>query len=69
MTGVTIRDGVNVNISGYLSNVTVNGVDVAEFVSMVGAPVATAVLNRVRRHRVLTDRLCGTNLDGSPLRG
>ena len=35
LTGVTIRDGwlVNVSISGYLSNVTVNGVDVADFVS------------------------------------
>jgi DinB superfamily len=32
---VTIRDGwlVNVSVSGYLSNVTVNGVDVADFVS------------------------------------
>jgi hypothetical protein len=35
LTGVTIRDGwlVDVNISGYLSNVTVNGVDVTDFVS------------------------------------
>jgi hypothetical protein len=35
LTGVTIRDGwlVDVNISGYLSNVTINGVDVAGFVS------------------------------------
>jgi DinB superfamily/Pentapeptide repeats (8 copies) len=35
LTGVTIRDGclVDVSISGYLSNVTVNGVDVTEFVS------------------------------------
>ena len=35
LTGVTIRDGwlVNVSISGYLSNVMVNGVDVTEFVS------------------------------------
>jgi hypothetical protein len=35
LTGVTIRDGwlVNVSISGYLSNVTVNGVDVSDFVS------------------------------------
>ncbi len=35
LTGVTIRDGwlVDVSISGYLSNVTVNGVDVAGFVS------------------------------------
>lgn len=35
LTGVTIRDGwlVNVSISGYLSDVTVNGVDVTEFVS------------------------------------
>ncbi len=34
LTSVTIRDGwlVNVNISGYLSNVTVNGVDVTGFV-------------------------------------
>src|SRR6266851_604959 len=34
LTGVTIRDGwlVDVSISGYLSNVTVNGVDVAGFV-------------------------------------
>jgi DinB superfamily/Pentapeptide repeats (8 copies) len=35
LTGVTIRDGwlVNVSISGYLHNVTVNGVDVTDFVS------------------------------------
>jgi hypothetical protein len=35
LTGVTIRDGwlVNVSISGYLSNLTVNGVDVTQFVS------------------------------------
>jgi hypothetical protein len=35
LTGVTIRDGwlVNVSISGYLSNVTVNDVDVSDFVS------------------------------------
>jgi DinB family protein/pentapeptide repeat protein len=35
LTGVTIRDGwlVNVSISGYLSNVTVNGVDVTDFVN------------------------------------
>src|SRR5215468_2715055 len=35
LTGVTIGDGwlVNVSISGYLSNVTVNGVDVTDFVS------------------------------------
>jgi hypothetical protein len=35
LSGVTIRDGwlVDVSISGYLSNVTVNGVDVADFVS------------------------------------
>jgi len=35
MTGVTIRDGwlINVNISGYLSNATINGVDVTDFVS------------------------------------
>jgi hypothetical protein len=35
LTGVTIRDGwlVNVSISGYLSHVTVNGVDVTDFVS------------------------------------
>ena len=35
LTGVTIRDGwlANVSISGYLSNVTVNGVDVTDFVS------------------------------------
>ncbi|HYB48619.1 MAG TPA: DinB family protein [Streptosporangiaceae bacterium] len=35
MTGVTIRDCwlKNVSISGYLSNVTVNGVDVTDFVS------------------------------------
>ena len=34
LTGVTIRDGwlVNVSMSGYLSNVTVNGVDVTDFV-------------------------------------
>ena len=35
LTGVTIRDGwlVNVSISGYLSNVVINGVDVTDFVS------------------------------------
>jgi len=35
MTGVTIRDCwlVNVSISGYLSNFTVNGVDVTDFVN------------------------------------
>jgi hypothetical protein len=35
LTGVRIRDGwlVNVSISGYLHNVTVNGVDVTDFVS------------------------------------
>ena len=35
LTGVTIRDGwlVNVSISGYLSDVTVNGVDVTGFVN------------------------------------
>ena len=35
LTGVTIRDSclVNVSISGYLSNFTVNGVDVTDFVS------------------------------------
>jgi len=35
LTGVTISDGwlVDVSISGYLSNVTVNGVDVTDFVS------------------------------------
>jgi hypothetical protein len=34
MTGVTVRDCwlVNVSISGYLSNVTVNGIDVTDFV-------------------------------------
>ena len=46
LTGVTIRDGwlVNVSISGYLSNVTVNGVDVTDFVS--------AELDRRRPERV-----------------
>jgi hypothetical protein len=35
LTGLTVRDGwlVDVSISGYLSNVTVNGVDVTGFVS------------------------------------
>jgi len=35
LTGVTIRDCwlVNVSMSGYLSNVTINGVDVTDFVS------------------------------------
>jgi hypothetical protein len=35
LSGVTIRDGwlVNVSISGYLSNVTVNDVDVTDFVN------------------------------------
>ena len=46
MTGVTIRDGwlVNVSISGYLSNVTVNGVDVTDFVD--------AELDRLHPERV-----------------
>ncbi len=35
LTGVTVRDGwlVDVSISGYLSNVTVNGVEISGFVS------------------------------------
>ena len=35
LTGVTVRDGwlVDVSISGYLSNVTVNGIDVTDFVN------------------------------------
>lgn len=35
LTGVTIRDGwlLNVSISGYLSNVTINGVGVSDFVN------------------------------------
>jgi DinB superfamily/Pentapeptide repeats (8 copies) len=35
LTGVTIRDGwlMNVSISGYVSNVTVNGVDISDFVN------------------------------------
>jgi hypothetical protein len=35
LTGVTIRDGclVNVDVSGYVSNLTVNGVDVTDFVN------------------------------------
>jgi hypothetical protein len=46
LTGVTIRDGwlVDVSISGYLSNVTVNGVDVTGFVS--------AELDRLHPERV-----------------
>jgi DinB superfamily len=46
LTGVTIRDGclVNVSISGYLSNVTVNDVDVSDFVS--------AELDRLHPERV-----------------
>ncbi|TDD44987.1 hypothetical protein E1286_25390 [Nonomuraea terrae] len=37
---------------------------------LVGAAIAAAVLNRVRKRRaVLTHRLCGTQPDGSPLRG
>ena len=46
LTDVTIRDGwlVNVSISGYLSNVTVNGVDVTGFVS--------AELDRMHPERV-----------------
>jgi DinB superfamily/Pentapeptide repeats (8 copies) len=46
LTGVTIRDGwlVDVSISGYLSNVTVNGVDVTDFV--------TAELDRRHPERV-----------------
>jgi DinB family protein/pentapeptide repeat protein len=46
LTGVTIRDGwlVDVSISGYLSNVSVNGVDVTGFVS--------AELDRLHPERV-----------------
>lgn len=35
LTGVTIRDGwlVDVSMSGYLSNVTINGIDVTDYVS------------------------------------
>jgi hypothetical protein len=35
LTGVTIRDGclVDVSISGYLSNVTINGIDVTDYVN------------------------------------
>src|SRR5215831_8222491 len=46
LTGVTIRDGwlVDVSISGYVSNVTVNGVDVTGFVS--------AELDRLHPERV-----------------
>jgi DinB superfamily/Pentapeptide repeats (8 copies) len=35
LTGVTIRDGclVDVSLSGYLSNVTINGVEVSDFVN------------------------------------
>jgi hypothetical protein len=46
LTGVTIRDGwlVNVDISGYLSNVRVNGVDVTDFVN--------AELDRLHPERV-----------------
>jgi hypothetical protein len=46
LTDVTIRDGwlVNVSISGYLSNVTVNGVEVTEFVG--------AELDRMHPERV-----------------
>jgi uncharacterized damage-inducible protein DinB len=35
LTGMTIRDGwlVNVSISGFISNLTVNGVDVSDFVN------------------------------------
>jgi hypothetical protein len=47
LTGVTIRDGwlVNVNISGYLGNVTVNDVDVTDF---VGAELDRRHPERVR---------------------
>jgi hypothetical protein len=46
LTGVTVRDGwlVDVSISGYLSNVTVNGVEVSGFVS--------AELDRLHPERV-----------------
>ena len=46
LTGVTIRDGwlVDVSISGYLSNVTVNGVEVSGFVA--------AELDRLHPERV-----------------
>jgi len=46
LTGVTIRDGwlVNVSISGYLSNVTVNGVEISDFVN--------AELDRLHPERV-----------------
>jgi hypothetical protein len=47
LTGVTIRDGwlADVSISGYLSNLTVNGIDVTEFVD--------AELNRRHPERIL----------------
>jgi hypothetical protein len=53
LTGVTIRDGwlVDVSISGYLSNVTVNGVDVTGF---VGAELDRRHPERVQFREVRT---------------
>jgi len=49
LTGVTIRDGwlVDVSISGYLSNVTINGVDV----TVPPVRAAAALVPRGRRGR------------------
>jgi len=57
LTGVTIRDGwlVNVSISGYLSNVTVNGVDVSDF---VGAELDRRHPERVQFRAVRTADDC-----------
>jgi hypothetical protein len=53
LTGVTINDGwlVNLSLSGYLRNVTVNGIDVSDFVS--------AELDRLHPERVQL-RACET---------
>ena len=66
MTGVTIRDCwlVNVDISGYLSNVTVNGVDVTDFVSAVW-PSRNCTRSGCRRsRRPMTSARCGTPSSG-----
>jgi len=57
LTGVTIRDGwlVNVSISGYLSNVTVNGVDVTD---LVGAELDRRHPERVQFRAVRTADDC-----------
>jgi hypothetical protein len=54
LTGARVRDGwlVDVSISGYLRNLTVNGVDVTDFVSAERGPAGPSSTSRVR-HRPL----------------